>query len=137
VGLGGVFMTTDGVTWSQLLNTWPRRGRPANCYFDWISQPSNPALYVSFTGRGIVKITGFGSAEAARPSSERHAVAVPNRGTPPTPEEPQPRVRTSDGNTGTTQAMPDNRVLITLDDGRSFVVETDQLMPQNDGTYLI
>jgi hypothetical protein len=137
VGLGGAFMTTDGVTWSRLLDTWNRRGRPANCYFDWISQPSNPALYVSFAGRGIVKIAGFGSAEAARPSSERHAVAAPNRGTPPTPEEPQPRVRTSDGNTGITQAMPDNRVLITLDDGRSFVVETDQLKPQNDGTYLI
>ena len=37
------------------------------------------------------------------------------------------RVRTVDGQTGTAQAMPDNRVLVTLDDGRAVVVEEDQL----------
>jgi hypothetical protein len=33
--------------------------------------------------------------------------------------------------------MPDDHVLITLRDGRSFVVDADQLKPQDDGTYLI
>ena len=59
VGLGGAFMTRDAVNWERLLDTGALRGRPANCYFDWISQPSNPALYVSFAGRSIVKISGL------------------------------------------------------------------------------
>jgi hypothetical protein len=33
--------------------------------------------------------------------------------------------------------MPDDRVLITLDDGRSFVADAEQLKRQDDGTYLI
>lgn len=48
-----------------------------------------------------------------------------------------PNVRTPDGRVGRTQAMPDDRVLITLDDGRSFVVEADRLQPQADGTYVV
>ena len=36
------------------------RGRPTNCYFDWISEPSDPALYVGFAGRSIVKISDLG-----------------------------------------------------------------------------
>jgi hypothetical protein len=59
VGLGGAFWTFDGVNWHRLLDTGALRGRPSNCYFDWISNPSDPALYVSFAGRGIVKISGL------------------------------------------------------------------------------
>jgi hypothetical protein len=57
VGLAGAFMTDDGVTWVRLLDTGALRGRPANCYYDWISIPSLPALYVSFAGRSIVKLS--------------------------------------------------------------------------------
>jgi hypothetical protein len=57
VGEGGVFLTADGVNWTQLLHTGAMAGRPANCYYDWISTPSNPALYVSFAGRSVVKIS--------------------------------------------------------------------------------
>ncbi|HEV7703242.1 MAG TPA: VCBS repeat-containing protein, partial [Gemmatimonadaceae bacterium] len=59
VGLAGAFWTHDGVNWERLLDTGAMRGRPSNCYFDWISNPSDPALYVSFAGRSIVKITSF------------------------------------------------------------------------------
>jgi len=59
VDLGGAFMTGDRVNWVRLLDTGALRGRPSNCYFDWISQPSDPALYVSFAGRSIVKISGL------------------------------------------------------------------------------
>jgi len=48
-----------------------------------------------------------------------------------------PNVRTSDGRLGRTQPMPDNRVLIALDNGRSFVVDADRLERLADGTYLI
>jgi len=58
-GLGGAFWTHDGVNWERLLDTGAMRGRPSNCYFDWISSPSDPALYVSFAGRSIVKISAF------------------------------------------------------------------------------
>jgi hypothetical protein len=59
VGLAGAFWMHDGVNWERLLDTGAMRGRPSNCYFDFASDPSNPALYVSFAGRSIVKISGF------------------------------------------------------------------------------
>ena len=34
VGIGGAFMTRDGVNWERLLDTGAMRGRPSNCYFD-------------------------------------------------------------------------------------------------------
>ena len=58
VGLAGAFMTRDGgASWRRLLDTGALRGRPSNCYFDRISDPAHPALYVSFAGRSLVKIT--------------------------------------------------------------------------------
>jgi hypothetical protein len=57
VGEGGAFATVDGVNWTRLLHSGALGGRPANCYYDWISNPSDPALYVAFAGRGLVKIT--------------------------------------------------------------------------------
>ncbi len=57
VGQGGAFYTNDGVNWIRLLHTGALTGRPANCYYDWISTPSDPALYVSFAGRSVVKIS--------------------------------------------------------------------------------
>ena len=114
VGLGGAFATVDGTTWTRLLDTGALRGRPANCYFDWVSQPLDPALYVSFAGRSIVKISGLPSLDT-RPLN----------------------VRTKDGQLGRTRAMPDNRLLVELTDGRSFVIDAERLEPQGDATYLI
>jgi hypothetical protein len=59
VGLAGAFLTKDGVNWERLLDTGALRGRPVNCYFDRASDPKQPALYVSFAGRSVVKISGF------------------------------------------------------------------------------
>jgi PASTA domain len=57
IGEGGAFLTVDGVTWTRLLDTGGLPGRPVNCYYDWISDPANPALYVAFAGRSLVKIS--------------------------------------------------------------------------------
>jgi hypothetical protein len=57
VGTGGVFLTIDGVNWTRLLHAGALAGRPTNCYYDWISDPYAPALYVAFAGRSLVKIT--------------------------------------------------------------------------------
>jgi len=116
VGLGGAFWTFDGVNWHRLLDTGALRGRPSNCYFDWISNPSDPALYVSFAGRGIVKITAFANI-ILRPQRQN--------------------IKAVESHAGSTQAMPDNRVLLTLDDGRSFVIDAERLDPQPDGTYVV
>ena len=56
VGEGGAFYTNDGVNWIRLLHSGAFPGRPSNCYYDWISVPSDPALYVGFAGRSLVKI---------------------------------------------------------------------------------
>ena len=57
VGEGGAFYTNDGVNWIRLLHTGALAGRPANCYYDWITNPEDSALYVAFAGRSLVKIS--------------------------------------------------------------------------------
>jgi len=112
VGLAGAFVTADGVNWERLFDTGASRGRPANCYFDWISQPSDPALYVSFAGRSIVKISGFAATDARRPSDRPLHAARSRRPR----SEPAGRARglgsgRPNGQAGTTQPMPDDRLL--------------------------
>lgn len=46
-------------------------------------------------------------------------------------------IKAIESHAGSTQAMPDNRVLLTLDDGRSFVIDAERLDPQADGTYVV
>ena len=57
VGRGGAFYTNDGVNWVQLLHTGALSGRPSSCYYDFITNPDDPALYVAFAGRSVVKIS--------------------------------------------------------------------------------
>ena len=56
VGVGGAFMTSDGITWTRLLHTGALPGRPSSCYYDAISEAGNPALYVACAGRSLLKI---------------------------------------------------------------------------------
>jgi hypothetical protein len=50
-------------------------------------------------------------------------------------QQPQPQnVATTEGH-GRTQALPDDRVLVTLEDGRSIVIDGGRLKPQRNGTY--
>lgn len=46
-------------------------------------------------------------------------------------------IKAIESHAGSTQAMPDDRVLLTLDDGRSFVIDAERLTPQSDGTYQV
>jgi hypothetical protein len=57
IGVGGAFMTADGITWTRLLHAAALPARPSCCYYDSISEPGNPALYVSCAGRSLLKIT--------------------------------------------------------------------------------
>lgn len=50
---------------------------------------------------------------------------------------PRQNIKTIETHGGTTQAMPDDRVLLTLDDGRTFVIDGERLNPQEDGTYQV
>ena len=59
IGQGGVCYTTDGTTWTRLLHSGASPSRPSTCYYDWITNPADPALYVSCAGRGLLKIDQF------------------------------------------------------------------------------
>ena len=57
-GEGGVFATFDGgATWRRLLHTGALCGRPVNLFYDKVTDPFVPALYVGFAGRSIVRLT--------------------------------------------------------------------------------
>jgi hypothetical protein len=132
VGVGGAFMTTDGVTWQRVLDTGAMRGLPTNCYFDWSSAPSDPSLYVGFAGRGIVKINELGLGggvilQTAMPAPETELGPM---------ERSTTRVRTADGRLGTAEAAPDRRFFITLDDGRSIVADADDVTVLDESTPL-
>ncbi|MFI2711487.1 FG-GAP repeat domain-containing protein, partial [Micromonospora sp. NPDC018662] len=123
VGLAGAFTTADGQHWTRLLDTGALRGRPANCYYDPVSNPADPALYVSFAGRSIVRISGFAATGAAA------AGTTPARFDDAPSESRRTPVRTRDGRVGTAQARPDGRAAVTFDDGRSAVVDAADLTP--------
>ncbi len=50
---------------------------------------------------------------------------------------PRQTIKTVETHGASTLAMPDDRVLLTLDDGRSFVIDAERLTPQSDGTYQV
>jgi hypothetical protein len=64
VGKGGAFYTVDGSKWTRLLHTGALPGHPCYCYYDPITNPADPALYVAFAGRGVVRVDGFDVAAA-------------------------------------------------------------------------
>jgi uncharacterized repeat protein (TIGR01451 family) len=57
VGNAGVFFTLDGEHWMRLLSSTALPGYPLSAYFDRVSDPSNRALYVSVSGRSILKLS--------------------------------------------------------------------------------
>jgi hypothetical protein len=124
VGSAGVFMTTDGATWQRLLDTGAMRGLPTNCFFDQWSTPSDPALYVAFAGRGIVKISGLGlDGGVILLSAEQVEEEVQS-----SPVERAPRaVVTADGLSGTAEFLPDGRVMVTVDGEEPRVMEDDDI----------
>ena len=104
------------------------RGLPTNCFFDQWSAPSDPSLYVGFAGRGIVKIgeLGLGGGvilHAAMPAAEPAPAPL---------ERPTIRVRIADGRLGAAEIAPDRRFFVTLDDGRTVVVDVDEVTVLND-----
>jgi hypothetical protein len=122
VGTAGAFMTTDGVNWQRLLDTGAMRGLPTNCFFDQWSSPSDPSLYVGFAGRGVVKISDLGLGGGVILSTAALATEVELGAI----ERKTSRVRLADGRLGTAEAGPDERVLVTLDDGEFVTVGVDE-----------
>lgn len=60
VGQGGAFGTNDGgASWIRLLHSGALPGRPANCYYDWITDQADPALYVALAGRSLIKLSSL------------------------------------------------------------------------------
>jgi uncharacterized repeat protein (TIGR01451 family) len=63
VGNAGVFLTVNGENWERLLSTTALPGYPVAGYFDRISDPSNPVLYVALNGRGILGLGPINTAD--------------------------------------------------------------------------
>ena len=59
VGVGGASMTSGDVNWTRVLHSGALPGRPSSCYYDSISNPKDPALYVSFAERSLAKISAL------------------------------------------------------------------------------
>lgn len=56
LGMAGVFVTTDGVNWTRLLDTAALPSRPVSGFYDPYTDPSDPSLYVACDGRGVLRI---------------------------------------------------------------------------------
>jgi len=56
IGLLGVFCTSDGINWRRLLDTRALPSVPRTGFYDPISNPQDPSLYVACDGRGVLKI---------------------------------------------------------------------------------
>jgi hypothetical protein len=46
-------------------------------------------------------------------------------------------IKATEEHAASAQVLPDNRLLLTLDDGRSFVIDAERLSPGADGTYQV
>ena len=56
LGLAGVFYSGDGGgKWSRLVDTRALPSRPRGAFFDPITDPKDPSLYIAFEGRGIMR----------------------------------------------------------------------------------
>ena len=44
IGVGGAFMTINGMNWIRLLHTGALPGQPPSCYYDWISDVTPPCM---------------------------------------------------------------------------------------------
>ncbi|HZP87276.1 MAG TPA: hypothetical protein VFB54_10685 [Burkholderiales bacterium] len=87
VGEGGAFFTNDGIIWNRLLDTRALAGRPTNCYYDWVSNPCERALYVALSGRSLLKISPlpWGALQAPNPDTWSTNVKVDGHQSKSTP----------------------------------------------------
>ena len=56
LGAAGVMRTTDGVDWRVVYNAIALPGLPESAYYDGISNPLQPKLYVVVEGRGVLRL---------------------------------------------------------------------------------
>ncbi|HWM29554.1 MAG TPA: sialidase family protein [Woeseiaceae bacterium] len=56
LGAAGVMRTSDGVDWRVVYNAIALPGLPESAYYDGISNPLQPKLYVVVEGRGVLRL---------------------------------------------------------------------------------
>lgn len=54
-GLAGIFHSVDGTTWFRLVDSRALPSRPVGLYYNPITDPADPMLYMAFLGRGIMR----------------------------------------------------------------------------------
>jgi hypothetical protein len=68
-GHAGVSYTNDGVDWRLLLSAIAQPGLPEFGFFDGISDPLDRALYVTFTGRSVMRINPIAPRSQSQPQN--------------------------------------------------------------------
>lgn len=58
-GSAGVMYTVEGIDWHTLLNSIAMGGCPESGFFDGITDPLNPTLYVELEGRSVLRLEGI------------------------------------------------------------------------------
>jgi hypothetical protein len=56
LGGAGVMMTDNGVDWQCLVNSIALPSLPQSAFYDGVSDPSNPSLYVMADGRSVMRL---------------------------------------------------------------------------------
>ena len=56
LGAAGVMRTTDGIDWRVVYNAIALPGLPESAYYDGVSNPLEPKLYVAVEGRGVLRL---------------------------------------------------------------------------------
>ena len=55
LGIAGVFYSQDGKSWPRLIDPKAMPCKPRGAWFDPLTDPNDPSLYVALDGRGILR----------------------------------------------------------------------------------
>jgi len=76
LGGAGVMMTDNGIDWQCLLNSIALPSLPQSAFYEGVSDPSNPALYVMADGRGIMRLDLWPPPEQPPPGPHVELAAI-------------------------------------------------------------
>jgi photosystem II stability/assembly factor-like uncharacterized protein len=70
LGAAGVMRTGDSIDWHVVYNAIALPGLPESAFFDGISNPRDPKLYVVVEGRGVLRVSGLPAPTVFQPGGE-------------------------------------------------------------------
>ena len=70
LGAAGVMRTGDSIDWRVVYNAIALPGLPVSAFFDGISNPRDPKLYVVVEGRGVLRLSDLPAPPPFEPGGE-------------------------------------------------------------------